>query len=152
MLNQQSIAHPPAKQSCSTHSRCAFNQATRLLGNHIRDLIPRALQGEDPFLRNVMDRKLTAEQKKREERLLKESRNIWKKKDVAGEAEAAARQLDKELYAPQTRTRALRELPPFKGSMDEVDYLIKKDALGGSVKVLKQPRKHSSSVMGGGEA
>ena len=116
------------------------------------DLIPRVSQGDDPFLRNVMDRKLTAEQKKREERLLKESRNIWKKKDVAGEAEAAARQLDQELYTPQTCTRALRELPPFKGSMDKVDYLIKRDQLGGCVKVLRQPRKHSSSVVGGGEA
>jgi hypothetical protein len=94
----------------------------------------------EQYLRNVIARKTTEEQKRREEKLLRESRDIWKPKDLEGTTVAAAKRADEELNLPPSRLATLSELPPFTGSLDKVDYIIKSKHLGGMVKDLNSPR------------
>jgi hypothetical protein len=92
------------------------------------------------YLRNVMKRKQTEQEKRREQRLMRESRDVWKAKDLDGSMVEEAKRVDGEVSLPPSRLEKLRQLPAFTSTMDNIDYIIKSKHLKGMVKDLKNPR------------
>ena len=72
-----------------------------------------------------MKRKQTDQEKRREQRLMRESRDVWKAKDLDGSMVEEAKRVDGEVSLPPSRLEKLRQLPAFTSTMDNIDYIIK---------------------------